>query len=222
MIPRNGPRTTKEAKELSKLWVSRREFLGLAGVGVGTAALYGLLRDREEAPPLRPPGISSEEEFSAACLRCQECVRSCLTGCLEPAGPEYGAGRLWTPRFNPDLARCEFELCGRACAAACPAALMKRVPDKEVRLGQAFITRKRCLVWGQGKPCLICYERCRYGAIEADEQGRPHMVPEKCTGCGACQNTCIAEPQKAIIVYPLGHVPEDEGETGGGGKRRGG
>ena len=194
-----------------KLTVSRREFLGLAGIGVGTAALYGIMGSQEEIPPLRPPGIKGEDEFATRCLRCQECVRGCLTQCLEPAGKEYGADRLWTPRFNPELARCEYELCDRACATACPAGLMERVPDADVKLGQAFIYKKLCLPWSQGKDCLICYERCRYQAIGVDERRRPYMIPENCTGCGACQNTCIAVPDKAIIVYPLGYVPANEG-----------
>jgi ferredoxin-type protein NapG len=204
---------------MKKLFVSRREFLGVAGVGIGTVALYGLMRENESIPPLRPPGIEGELEFATRCLRCQECVRGCLTLCLEPAGEEYGASKLWTPRFNPELARCEFELCGRACAVACPADLLSPVPDAEVRLGEAFIDKKRCITWDQGKDCLICYERCRYQAVGVDENRRPYMIPENCTGCGACQNTCIAVPAKAIIVYPLGYVPSSEGAGNGGGRR---
>ncbi len=204
---------------MGKLYVSRREFLGMAGVGAGTAALYAVLGNREPLPPLRPPGIEGETEFATRCLRCQECVKACLTQCLEPAGNEYGASKLWTPRFNPELARCEYELCGRACAHACPAGLMELVPDAEVKLGEARITNKHCIVWNQGKDCLICYERCRYQAIGVDDQRRPYMIPENCTGCGACQNTCIAEPTKAIIVYPVGSA-STEGGGGGGGKKR--
>ncbi len=188
----------------------------MAAIGAGTVALYAAGGGREALEPLRPPGIEGEAGFAARCLRCQECVRACLTQCLEPAGNEYGTAKLWTPRFNPELARCEYELCGRACAHACPAGLMKLVPDAEVKLGEARITNKRCIVWGEGKDCLICYERCRYQAIGVDERRRPYMIPENCTGCGACQNTCIAEPVKAIIVYPRGGVPAE----GGGGKRR--
>ncbi len=203
---------------MKKLFVSRREFLGVAGVGAGTVALYGIMRGSEPIPPLRPPGTEGESEFFSSCLRCQECVRGCLTQCLEPAGQEYGAGKLWTPRFNPELARCEYELCGRACAHACPAGLMSLVPDAEVKLGEASISTKRCITWSQGKDCLICYERCRYQAIGVDDKRRPYMIPENCTGCGACQNTCIAEPAKAIVVYPLGYVPANEGQGGGGGR----
>ena len=38
---------------------------------------------------------------------------------------------------------------------------------------------------------------------------------EKCTGCGACQNTCVTCPDPAIVVYPPGSVPAE----GGGGRK---
>ncbi len=203
---------------MKKLYLSRREFVAAGVLGAGGLLFYGLLRGDSPHPPLRPPGVLDEEDFNGACLRCQECVRACLTQCLEPAGGEFGAGKLWTPRFNPDLAKCEFALCGRACAQACPAGLLQPIPDEDVRLGLAALNRKRCIVWSEGKDCLICYERCRYQAIEVDLERRPHLVGENCVGCGACQNSCIARPQKAIVVYPLGYsVPE----SGDGKRKRG-
>lgn len=190
--------------------ISRRDFISVAGVGVGGLALYGFLGGQSGIPPLRPPGSGAEEEFSSACLRCQECIRSCPTQCLEPAGKEYGYGKVWTPKLNPELAKCEYELCERACALACPAGLMELMPDDDVRIGQVVLNVELCIVWKDAKDCLICYERCRYGAIEADSKRRPHIVTENCTGCGACQNSCIAEPEKAIIVYPSGFMPDRE------------
>ena len=186
---------------------------------MGSAAPYGLVRSDTRSTPLRPPRSRRGTRGFPPPACVARNARGCLTQCLEPAARNTGRAKLWTPRFNPELARCEFELCGRACAHACPAGLMSLVPDAEVKLGQAVISNKRCIVWSQGKDCLICYERCRYQAIGVDEKRRPYMIPENCTGCGACQNTCIAEPAKAIIVYPPGHVPS-EGMAAGRRRRR--
>jgi MinD superfamily P-loop ATPase len=84
----------------------------------------------------------------------------------------------------------------------------------EVRIGTAAVARSKCIAWNEGKACLVCYERCSYGAIEVDSRGRPRVVPEKCTGCGACQNTCVTCPDPAIVVYPPGTALE----SGGGGR----
>lgn len=183
---------------------------------------YALLRGGSEVPLLRPPGAQDEAEFVSRCLRCQECVRSCLTGCLEPAGREYGAGKLWTPRFNPGLAKCEYELCGRACAEACPVGAIDRPPHDQVRIGTAAVIRSKCIAWRDGKACLICQERCAYQAIEADSRGRPRVNAEKCTGCGACQNTCFTNPDPAIVVYVPGAAPADDGGGNNVNRNRGG
>lgn len=195
--------------------IARRDFLALGLTGAATAFLYGILRRGASAAPLlRPPGAQDEEEFLSRCLRCQECVRACLTECLEPAGKEYGAKALWTPRFNPARAKCEFELCGRACARACPVGAIRRPADEEVRIGTASVNRAKCIAWNEGKACLVCHERCSYQAIDVDSRGRPRVVAERCTGCGACQNTCVTCPDPAIVVHPPGTVPSE-----GGGKK---
>ena len=192
--------------------VARRDFLALGLGGAGALLVYGFLRGSSSTPPLRPPGAQDEERFLAHCLRCQECVRACMTACLEPAGKEFGASRMWTPRFNPRLAKCEFELCGRACAEACPVGAIKKPPDEEVRIGVARVDRRKCIAWNEGKSCLVCYERCSYQAIEPDSRGRPRVDESRCTGCGACQNTCVTCPDPAIVVHPL----KEKGSKGKG------
>jgi ferredoxin len=192
---------------MSSIKVARRDFLAVGIMGAFSLFVYGLLREKAEEPLLRPPGAQDEERFQAKCIRCQECVRACLTECLEPAGREYGAAAMMSPRFNPALGKCEYELCGRACAAVCPVGAIRDVPDKEVRIGTAAINRSKCIAWAEGKDCLVCQERCSYQAIEFDQRGRPSVIAEKCTGCGACQNTCVTCPDPAIVVYPSDHVP---------------
>ncbi len=198
------------------LKIGRRDFLALGMTGAATLFAYGLLRDQGGGVLLRPPGAQDESGFAVRCMRCGECVRACLTQCLEPAGREFGTTKLWTPRFSPALAKCEFELCGRACAQACPVGAIRRPADVDVRIGTAAVTRSKCIAWNEGKECLVCYERCSYGAIEVDSKVRPHVLAEQCTGCGACQNTCVTCPDPAIVVYPLGTAPTESGGGGGG------
>lgn len=208
---------------MRKLKVGRRDFLALGMAGAGAVLAHAAWRDTAAGsePLLRPPGAQDEEAFVTRCMRCQECVRSCMTGCLEPAGREFGTLRLWTPRLNPALAKCEFELCGRACARACPVGAIRRPADGEVRIGTAAVDRSKCIAWNEGKDCLVCYERCSYAAIEADSRGRPRVVAERCVGCGACQNTCVTCPDPAIVVYPPDEAPPAGGGGGGKGERGG-
>ncbi len=184
------------------LKIARRDFLALGVTGAAAMFAYGLMRGRSGAILLRPPGAQDETAFTTRCLRCGECVRACLTQCLEPAPREFGMAKLWTPRFDPALAKCEFGLCGRACAQACPVGAIREPADEEVRIGNAAVTRSKCIAWAEDKACLVCYERCSYSAIEVNARGRPRVVPENCTGCGACQNTCVTNPDPAIVVYP--------------------
>jgi Fe-S-cluster-containing hydrogenase component 2 len=48
---------------------------------------------------------------------------------------------------------------------------------------------------------LVCIEACMVGAAKA-YHGQVIVDPEKCTGCGRCENACPIVGS-AIRVYPL-------------------
>lgn len=196
-----------------RLEVSRSEFLGSLGLGAALLAGYGLgLRESRE-PVLRMPGAQDERRFAAHCNRCGECARACPAGCLRLMGLEAGLQKMWTPRFEPRTAGCVFDQCDQACARVCPAAAIERQAPEEVRIGVARLDRRRCLGW-KGEPCLVCQERCRFNAIRSSGL-RPAVDADRCTGCGACEQTCPTEPA-SIRVFARG-----AGEGTGGRRRRG-
>jgi ferredoxin len=198
--------------------VTRREFVGSVSLGAVLLAGYGVgLRDLP-GPVLRMPGAQNESEFLAACSRCGECVRTCPVGCIKPMGLEGGFQKLVTPRFYPRTAGCIFDQCDQACARVCPVSAIERQKPEDVKIGVAGVNKRTCLGW-KGKPCLVCQERCRFNAIEANGL-RPSILKDKCTGCGACEETCPTEPT-SIRVFELGD-PNAWPSDGGGRRRRGG
>jgi polyferredoxin len=186
----------------TKLTVSRGEFISSIGLGAVLLAGYGVGLRGTGSPVLRMPGAQDEARFIAECSRCQECARACPPACIKPMGLEAGLQKLWTPRFNPRQAACIFDQCGQACARVCPAGAITRLEPEQVRIGLARVSRSTCLGWN-GKVCLVCQERCRFNAIAADGL-RPRVLADKCTGCGACEQTCPTEPA-SIAIKPLGN-----------------
>lgn len=201
-------------------YFDRRDFIGLAAIGAVTAAGYlvGARDGGDEARILRPPGAQDEERFLANCIRCGECVRACPTGCIQPMTMKDGFQRVWTPRFEPERASCRFDIDDQACQKVCPVNAILETPAVRIRIGTAQINRDRCISWRYGRLCLICMEQCRFQAITADGQDRPHVNPDICTGCGACEYACIATPELAIKVFPEGY--EEEGFNGDQRRRR--
>jgi Na+-translocating ferredoxin:NAD+ oxidoreductase RNF subunit RnfB len=58
-----------------------------------------------------------------------------------------------------------------------------------------------CLAW-RGSSCMSCHERCPVpGALTLDDQMRPTVQVDACTGCGDCVASCPS-PSLAIAVGP--------------------
>ena len=204
--------------EYSRADFSRRGFLySLAGgLGVGflaTQTPFTLLQSKHQL--IRPPGAIPETEFLRTCIRCGECMKSCLTNTLQPCLWESGFSGLWTPKMETRLAPCD-QNCN-VCGKVCPTQAVRSLPLEEkthAKVGTAVLRKELCLVWAENKICLICDEICPYNAIvfrPVEGYRRPVVIASKCNGCGFCEQRCPVKGDSAIIVVPNGEIRLKEG-----------
>lgn len=204
--------------EYSRIDLSRRGFVySLAGgLGVGFLALqtpFTQLHGKHNL--VRPPGAIPETEFLRTCIRCGECMKSCLTNTLQPCLWESGFSGLWTPKMDLRLAPCD-QNCN-VCGKVCPTQAIRSVSLEEknhAKVGTAILLKEKCLVWAQDKICLICDEICPYNAIvfrPVEGYRRPVVIASKCNGCGFCEQRCPVLGESAIIIVPDGEIRLKEG-----------
>jgi polyferredoxin len=204
--------------EYSRVDLSRRGFLYSFTGGLTAAFLI----DRTPFTPVqgkhqlvRPPGSLPEEEFLRTCIRCGECMKSCVTNTLQPCFWESGLSGLWTPKMDLRFAACE-QNCN-VCGKVCPTQAIRSVSLEEkthAKVGTAILLKERCLVWAQDKLCLICDEICPYNAIvfrTIEGYRRPVVIASKCNGCGFCETRCPVGGTSAIVVVPDGEIRLKEG-----------
>ena len=177
------------------------------------SAWAGLNPDRllESDEELRPPGAVPERDFQAVCIRCGHCVQICPTTCLQPSILETGVAGFMTPVARMRLGPCDPNC--RACGEVCPTGAIRRLtkPEKPfAKIGNAIIDKAKCIVWEQGKPCLVCDENCPWGAIywRQNERGErtPFVDENRCNGCGQCEHACPVVGSAAIRVLPAGRI----------------
>ncbi len=204
--------------EYSSVDLSRR---GLVYSVAGGLA-FGFLSSRTPFTPLqgkhqmiRPPGALPENEFLRTCIRCGECMKSCLTNTLQPSLWESGLTGLWTPKMDLRMAPCD-QNCN-VCGKVCPTQAIRSLAMDEkthAKVGTAILRKELCLVWAQNKLCLICDEICPYNAIvfrPVEGYRRPFVIASKCNGCGFCEQRCPVRGQAAIVVVPDGEIRLKEG-----------
>lgn len=154
---------------------------------------------------IRPPGSRPEREFLQRCLACGLCMKVCPTGGLQPAISEAGLEGLWTPRLVPRIGHCDFEctLCGHVCPTEAIRPL--DVPEKQkTKIGLAFFDVTRCIPYAYSRDCMVCEEHCPIAdkaiySLEVEVRNhdgkkqtirQPHVDPDRCIGCGICENVC--------------------------------
>lgn len=191
----------------------RRQWLGASLLGGALAALGGW-RARAQAHPggahaLRPPGALPEPAFDGACLRCGLCVQACPFAVLQlaDAGGPVAEG---TPFFQARQRACR--MCGDLpCQRVCPTAALgaKSLRVTQARIGLAAVgDAARCHSMNGAARCNACWRACPMqerairmvaGRTPLGGQFTPTVDAATCTGCGLCEQQCIADPP-AITV----------------------
>lgn len=207
---------------------------GFAALGIAGFRLGDWPDRNYNPKVIRPPGSVEEREFLERCIRCAECMKVCPNNALHPALFEAGVEGLWTPILIPRIGYCEFScvLCGQVCPTGAIAKVSEPqkmgIGQKPIRVGTAMYDRGRCLPWAMATPCIVCEEFCPTSpkAIWTEEVRvparppeaasarvatettvlvkRPHVDPELCVGCGACEKVCPVVDQPAVYVTSAG------------------
>ena len=192
--------------------LSRRTLLGALGVSLLSVGIFKAAQTRHAYPSrlIRPPGALAEEQFTAACIQCNECMKVCRTNVLHPMLFEAGFEGFLTPRLIPrKKGQTEKGGCPKfcnLCTLVCPTNALKKLTLQEkqrFRLGLANLYRSRCHAWAWNTPCRVCYDYCPYYAIrleKIDGMRRPIVDYEKCIGCGVCEHVCPIEGS-AILIF---------------------
>lgn len=207
------------APSTAKLDLSKRALLSAGASGVGGLVLFRLspqAQGRTYNPSLiRPPGARPEREFVQRCLQCGACMKACPTNGLQPALFEAGLEGLWTPVLVPRIGYCEYNC--NLCGQVCPTEAIEPLPieeKKKLRLGLATLDRSRCLPYAYDRECMVCEEHCPVSPkaiffLSQEVQTRngktavlkqPRVDPDRCTGCGICENVCVFKDRAAIRV----------------------
>lgn len=209
----------KQAQAAGSTDGARRRFLGAAVAVASASAMQaadktvdgGLAVITDKKKPQRrtrivPPGAVSLRNMAQHCTACQLCVAACPNGVLRPSGDML---TLMQPEASYERGYCRPE-CTR-CSEVCPAGAIKPIDtaDKSsIQVGHAVWVKANCVPLTDGVECGNCARHCPTGAIQmvpSDPSDNnsvkiPVVNPERCIGCGACENLCPARPFSAIYV----------------------
>ena len=159
-----------------------------------------------------PPGSYAYEHFTKSCTACHLCVSACPTGVLKPAFLEYGFFGTMQPFMDFRANFCDHECI--KCTEICPngAILPLTVEEKiTTQIGVARFIKHNCIAFTDESACRAwaCVENCPTKAIRLvlykNGKKLPEIIPDICTGCGACEYVCPATPKAFIVDGHLEH-----------------
>lgn len=196
----------------------------IAGLAAAAVAAEGALSvvAGSSSNLLRPPGIQSEHDFMARCIKCGKCIEVCPYAALHAATPMNGSA-AGTPFIEAREQACR--LCADyPCVAACPTNAIRDVKERrDPHMGYARIDEQICIAF-QGYRCEVCYRICPLidEAITLDFQARendsihvkfiPTVNKDICTGCGLCVERCaVSEPYVPIRIVTLAEQEHGSG-----------
>jgi polyferredoxin len=183
-----------------------------------------------------PGAVEEREflERCIRCAECMKvCPNNALHPAFFEAGLEGLWTPILIPRVGYCEFSCV--LCGQVCPTGAIQKIDEKqkmgIGQKPVAIGTAMYDQGRCLPWAMSTPCIVCEEFCPTSpkAIWAEEvevpkrEGRyeqkgeqpkmltvklkrPHVDPNLCVGCGACEKVCPIVDKPAVYVTSAGET----------------
>lgn len=207
----------KHSKRTENVDLGRRKMLAITGAIVASTAIKaegvnlenGLAFIEDKKRPVRrtqlvPSGAISYNNFTKKCTACQKCIEACPEKVLKPSSK---LTTLMIPEISFEHGYCKPD-CTR-CADVCQEGAILPITMAEkssIQIGHAVWIQKNCLTTADGKECDVCARQCPTGAItmgKAENSGLikiPMINTVHCIGCGACENSCPAQPFCAVYV----------------------
>ena len=152
---------------------------------------------------VRPPGAQDEAALLGGCIRCGRCMEVCPRHVIVMQHMEDGILGARTPvmSFKTDYCTGCVEENGGVplCAVACPTDAISVAPGVDptkIVIGLADIETEQCLAY-RFAGCKFCYDACPDDAIEMIA-GKPHVIADRCNGCGACESVCVSLKEGSI------------------------
>lgn len=192
---------------------------GLAAAAIAAEGIFSVAAGRSSRL-LRPPGIQSERDFMARCIKCGKCIQACPYVAVKAAGGWQGSA-TGTPCIDARDQACR--LCSDfPCVEACPTGALRDVKDKhDPRMGYAKIDENVCIAF-KGYRCEVCYRICPlideaisidFRSMDNDDihaKFAPVIDEEVCVGCGLCIERCaVDEPYVPIRIVTRAEQEEE-------------
>ncbi|MCC7429746.1 4Fe-4S binding protein [bacterium] len=141
-----------------------------------------------------PPG--SVANFSEKCTVCGECVVVCPVSAIQVSFDKFYGKNL--PQIFPAqkaCVMCEELFCIKSCKDE---ALI--LAETFPQIGLAEIQKDVCLAYNESF-CWVCYDACplKQSAIKL-QNNKPIIIEENCTGCGICEEFCVLEKEKGVVI----------------------
>jgi len=178
---------------------------------------------KKKNPIVLPPGAQSLQNFNSKCISCHLCVAHCPTKVLTPTTYEYGFKNFLQPKMNYMQSYCLYDC--NICSTVCPTGAIKPISIAEKKLTQIGVAKfemTNCVVYEKETDCGLCNEYCPTKAVilkpYKNGLGIPDIRENICIGCGACENVCPAQPNKAIYVE--GNLKHKKASLPQGGKQK--
>ena len=139
---------------------------------------------------------------------------SAPVGCVEAGGTQDGHGGVATEEDPVEAAfRLKPDVVGFSVYTWTQRYYLN-VNRRQV-IGLAYIDEARCIPWADYRDCIVCEEMCPVSdkaiklemveVVTPDGElvtvQRPHVIRERCIGCGICEYKCPVNGEAAIRVY---------------------